>query len=290
VWPIEERPVPQSDVPGERTAATQPFPTKPPAFERQGSTEDNLIDFTPELREEALAIIARYTTGPLFTPPSIRDDGPGGNLGTIQLPGSQGGANWHGAAFDPETQRFYVPSLTAPFVADIEPGDPEFTDLAFVKGTRLWMGGPQGLPLFKPPYGRITAFDMRTGEIAWQVPNGDGPREHPAIRHLNLPRLGNPGRAAPLVTKTLLFSGEGSPAMIVAARIQPGQPLETAPSYGEPYFRAYDKASGEIVAEIELPAGTTGAPMTYMHERKQFIVVAIGGADQAPEWVALSLP
>jgi quinoprotein glucose dehydrogenase len=289
VWPIEERPVPQSDVPGERTAATQPFPTKPPAFERQGSTEDNLIDFTPELREEALAIIARYTTGPLFTPPSIRDDGPGGNLGTIQLPGSQGGANWHGAAFDPETQRFYVPSLTAPFVADIEPGDPEFTDLAFVKGTRLWMGGPQGLPLFKPPYGRITAFDMRTGEIAWQVPNGDGPREHPAIRHLNLPRLGNPGRAAPLLTKTLLFSGEGSPAMIVAARIQPGQPLETAPSYGEPYFRAYDKASGEIVAEIELPAGTTGAPMTYMHERKQFIVVAIGGAE-APEWVALSLP
>jgi len=290
VWPIVERPVPQSTVPGEQTSPTQPFPSKPPAFESQGSTQDNLIDFTPELRREALEIVSRYTTGPLFTPPSIRDDTPGGNLGTIQLPGSQGGANWHGAAFDPETQRFYVPSLTAPFVADIELGDPDFTNLRYVKGTRLWMGGPRGLPLFKPPYGRITAFDMSAGEILWQVPNGDGPTDHPAIRHLNLDRLGNPGRAAPLLTRTLLFAGEGSSAMMVRGRIQPGQPLETAPSYGEPIFRAYDKQSGEIVAEIELPAGTTGAPMTYMHDDKQYIVVAVGGIDEPAQWVALSLP
>jgi quinoprotein glucose dehydrogenase len=290
VWPIEERSVPQSNVPGERASPTQPFPTKPPAFERQGATVENLIDFTPQLREEALTIVSRYTTGPLFTPPTIRDDGPDGNLGTIQLPGSQGGANWHGAAFDPETLRFYVPSLTAPFVADIEAGDPAFTDLRYVKGTRLWMGGPQGLPLFKPPYGRITAYDMRAGEIDWQVPNGDGPRDHPAIKHLNLPSLGNPGRAAPLLTKTLLFVGEGSPVMIVANRLQPGQPIETAPSYGEPFFRAYDKESGAVVAQIELPAGTTGAPMTYMHDGKQLIVVAVGGIDEPPEWVALSLP
>ena len=290
VWPIEERPVPQSDVPGERTSPTQPFPTKPPAFETQGSTEDTLIDFTPELHAEALEIVSHYRTGPLFTPPSIRDDSPGGNLGTIQLPGSQGGANWHGAAFDPETQHLYVPSLTAPFVADLEPGDPDFTDLRYVKGTRLWMGGPRGLPLFKPPYGRITAYDMKTGEIAWQVANGDGPRDHPALRDLNLPKLGNPGRAAPLVTKTLLFIGEGSSAMMVPSRIQPGQPIETAPSYGEPYFRAYDKATGEVVAELKLPAGTTGAPITYMHGSKQFIVVAIGAPDAAPEFVALSLP
>jgi quinoprotein glucose dehydrogenase len=290
VWPIEERPVPQSNVPGERTSPTQPFPTKPPAFDVQGSTEDNLINFTPELRREALEIVSRYTTGPLFTPPTIRDDGPDGNLGTIQMPGSQGGANWHGAAFDPETQRFYVPSMHSPFVADIEPGDADFTDLRYVKGTRLWMGGPQGLPLFKPPYGRITAFDMRAGEIVWQVPNGDGPRDHPAIRHLNLPPLGNPGRAAPLVTKTLLFMGEGSPAMTVPSRIQPGQPLETAPSYGEPYFRAYDKQTGAVVAQLELPAGTTGAPITYMHAGKQYIVVAIGGLEESPEFVALRLP
>jgi quinoprotein glucose dehydrogenase len=290
VWPIDERPVPASNVPGERTAATQPFPTKPPPFDLQGSQQENLIDFTPELREQALEIVSRYTIGPLFTPPTIRDDGPNGNLGTIQMPGSQGGANWHGAAFDPETQRFYVPSMHSPFVADIEPGDPDYTDLRYVKGTRLWMGGPQGLPLFKPPYGRITAYDMRVGEIEWQVPNGEGPRNHPAIRHLNLPPLGNPGRAAPLLTKTLLFVGEGSPAMMVPSRIQPGQPNETAPSYAEPYFRAYDKATGEIVAEMRLPAGTTGAPITYMHAGKQYIVVAIGGLDEPPEFVALSLP
>jgi quinoprotein glucose dehydrogenase len=152
------------------------------------------------------------------------------------------------------------------------------------------MGGPQGLPLFKPPYGRITAYDMHEGEIEWQVANGNGPRNHPAIRHLNLPPLGNPGRAAPLLTKTLLFVGEGSPAMIVPSRIQPGQPIETAPSYGEPYFRAYDKATGEVVAELELPAGTTGAPMTYMHGGKQYIVVAVGGPNAPPEFIALALP
>jgi quinoprotein glucose dehydrogenase len=290
VWPIEEHPVPASNVPGERTAPTQPFPTKPPPFDLQGSGEENLIDFTPELRKEALEIVSRYTTGPLFTPPTIRNDGPGGNLGTIQMPGSQGGANWHGAAFDPETQRFYVPSMYSQFVADLEAGDPAFTDLRYVKGMRLWMGGPQGLPLFKPPYGRITAFDMRAGEIVWQVANGDGPSDHPAIRHLNLPPLGNPGRAAPLLTRTLLFVGEGSDAMTVRNRIQPGQPLETAPSYAEPHFRAYDKATGAVVAELELPAGTTAAPMTYMHGGRQYIVVAVGGLDEPPEWVALSLP
>jgi quinoprotein glucose dehydrogenase len=290
VWPIEERPVPQSNVPGERTAPTQPFPTKPPPFDLQGSVEENLIDFTPELRKEALEIVADYTIGPLFTPPTVRDESPNGKLGTIQMPGSGGGANWHGAAFDPETQRFYVPTMYSPFVADLVPGDPAFTDLRYVKGTRLWMGGPQGLPLFKPPYGRITAFDMREGEILWQVANGDGPRDHPAIRHLNLPPLGNPGRGAPLLTKTLLFAGEGSDANVVRGRIQPGQPIETGPGYGEPYFRAYDKATGAIVAEIELPAATTGAPMTYMHAGKQYIVVAIGGIDAPPELVALRLP
>ena len=289
VWPIEERPVAASNVPGERTAPTQPFPTKPPPFDLQGSVVENLIDFTPELREEALEIVSHYTTGPLFTPPTVRDD-EGRNLGTIQMPGSGGGANWQGAAFDPETQRFYVPSSYSPFVADVVPGDPAFTDLRYVKGTRLWMGGPQGLPLFKPPYGRITAFDMRAGEILWQVPNGDGPRDHPAIRHLSLPPLGNPGRGAPLVTKTLLFAGEGSDALVVRNRIQPGQPLETGPGYGEPYFRAYDKVTGAVVAELELPAATTGAPMTYMHEGKQYIVVAIGGLEAPPELVALRLP
>ncbi len=288
VWSIVERPVPPSHTPGEKTSPTQPFPTKPPAFDRQGSTEDNLIDFTPELRAGALEIVKSYTTGPLYTPPSIRSDH---NLGTIQLPGSQGGANWQGAAFDPETNYLYVQSITAPFVADIIEGNPDLTNLRYVKGDRLWIGGPQGLPLFKPPYGRITAIDMNAGEIVWQVPNGDGPRNHPAIKHLNLGPLGNPGRAAPLVTKTLLFVGEGSPAMIMSRRrIPPEMPLEIVTNYGEKKFRAYDKANGEVLWEMELPAGTTGAPMTYMHRGKQYIVMAVSEVEEPAQWVALSLP
>ena len=182
------------------------------------------------------------------------------------------------------------PSITAPFVADIVEGDPNRTKLRYVKGTRLWIGGPQGLPLFKPPYGRITAIDMNKGELVWQVPNGDGPRNHPAVRHLNLGPLGNPGRPAPLLTKSLLFVGEGSAAMVPRGRMPPGMPLEIVTSYGEKMFRAYDKATGEVLWETELPAGTTGAPMTYLDEGKQYVVVAVGGIEEPPEWVALSLP
>jgi quinoprotein glucose dehydrogenase len=291
VWPIVERPVPASNVPGERTSPTQPFPTKPPAFDLQGATEDNLVDFTPELRAEARAILERYTHGPLYTPPSVRDDGPAGKLGTIQLPGSAGSPSWTGGAVDPETGILYVPSATAPFIADLQPGDPAATNLRFVKGKRLWgPAGPRGLPLFKPPYGRISAIDMNAGEILWQVANGDGPRDNPAIAHLQLGPLGNPGHSAPLVTKTLLFVGEGSDAMVVTSRVPPDMPVDTASNYGEPWFRAFDKKTGAVVAEFELPGGTTGAPMTYMHRGRQYIVVAVGGRDADPEWLALSLP
>ena len=197
VWDIEERPVPQSNVPGEVTAATQPFPTRPPPFDRQGATVDNLTDFTPELRAEALEIFSNFVTGPLFTPPSIAE--PGGAQGTIQLPGSQGGADVQGAAFDPETGYFYVPSITSPFVADLYVGDPDDTDLAYVRGSRRWMPGPGGLPLFKPPYGRITAINMNTGEHVWMSPNGDGPRNHSSIAHLNLGQSARPA-GSPLLT------------------------------------------------------------------------------------------
>ena len=289
VWPIEERPVPRSTTPGEVTSPTQPFPTKPPAFDRQGATEDNLIDFTPELRAEALEITKRYTLGPLFTPPSIRVDGPAGNLGTIQLPGSQGGADAQGAAFDPETNYLYIPSITSPFVADILEGNPDRTNLGYVKGTRMWVAGPRGLPLFKPPYGRITAIDMNRGEIVWQVPNGDGPRDHPAIRHLNLGPLGHPGRPYPLATASLLFIGEGI-GRGRGPRVPDGMPSETVTNFGDPFFRAYDKVTGEVVWEVELPAGTSGAPMTYMYQGQQFVVVAIGGTDDGPaRFVAFSL-
>ena len=289
-WPIEERPVPQSETPGERTSPTQPFPTKPPAFDRQGATVDNLIDFTPELREEALQLVSRYTMGPMFTPPTIVSDDPNGNQGTVQLPGSQGGADVQGAGFDPETGHLYIPSITAPFVADILEGNPDRTNLRYVKGRRRWIAGPRGLPLFKPPYGRITAIDMNRGDIIWQIPNGDGPRNHPAIRHLNLGPLGYQGRPSPLVTKTLLFVGESGGYTPGGGRVPEEMPIEYSPNYGGAWFRAYDKPTGEILWETDLPAGTTGNPISYLHEGKQYIVVAVGSPEAGPQFVALALP
>ena len=290
VWPIQERPVPQSTTPGEQTSPTQPFPTRPPPFDLQGSIQDNLIDFTPELRAEAIEITERYVTGPLFTPPTIRSDGPDSTLGTIQLPGSQGGADVQGATFDPVTGYLYIPSITAPFVADIIPGNPDRENLRYVKGSRLWIGGPRGLPLFKPPYGRITAIDMNTGEEVWMVPNGDGPRNHPAIAHLNLGPLGYPGRPSPLLTGTLLFIGEGQTNIGNDGRVPPGMPLNIVTNGGGNKFRAYDKATGDTVWETELAAGTTGPPVTYMFGDKQYIVVAIGDDESPAELVAFSLP
>ena len=290
VWPIEERPVPQSTTPGEQTATTQPFPTKPPPFDRQGVTVDDLIDFTPELRAAALDIVKHYVIGPMFTPPSIKGSRASDTKGTIQLPGSVGGADWQGAAFDPETGILYVESITGPFVADIVPGDPKQTNLAFVKGTREYPPAPMGLPLLKPPYGRITAIDLNRGVHFWMVPNGDGPRDHPLLKDLHLPPLGNPGRAAPLLTKTLLFVGEGDPIMASPDRVPPSMPLSLAPGAGGRKFRAFDKATGQTLWETELPAGTTGAPITYMADGKQYIVVAIGSREHPAEYVALSLP
>lgn len=288
VWDIEERPVPQSDVPGEVTAATQPFPTRPAPFDRQGATEENLIDFTPELRAEALEIFNNYVTGPLFTPPSLRVEN--GTQGTIQLPGSQGGADVQGAAFDPDTGYLYIPSITSPFVADLLPGDPEVTNLAYTKGSRRWIAGPQGLPLFKPPYGRITAIDMNTGEHVWMVPNGWGPVDNPAIAHLELGKLGVPGRPSPLLTKTLFFLGEGLTNQRPGGRIPPNMPVEIATNSGGPNFRAYDKETGDVIWERELEAGTTNAPISYLYEGKQYIVVAIGDREHSPELLAFALP
>lgn len=288
VWDIEERPVPASTVPGEVTSATQPFPTRPAPFDRQGATIDNLIDFTPELREQALEIVSDYVMGPLYTPPSVAVEG--GTQGTIQLPGSQGGADVQGAAFDPQTGYLYIPSITSAFVADLVPGDPEVSNLAYVKGARRWIAGPQGLPLFKPPYGRITAIDMNTGEHVWMVANGDGPRNHPALAHLNLGKLGVPGRPSPLLTGSLLFLGEGRTNLPRDGRIPPDMPMEIATNSGGPMFRAYDKATGDVVWETELAAGTSNAPVTYLHAGKQYLLVAIGDRQHSPELLAFALP
>ena len=293
VWPIVERPVPGSLVPGEQASATQPIPTKPPAFDRQGITEDDLIDFTPELRKQALEYVRPYVLGPLYTPPSIRSDEADGKKGTLTVPGAWGAGNWHTGAFDPETSMYYAVSLTLPGVRAVVstkgngtatmdyagPGPSQQTNApSFVQGL-----GPQvqGLPIVKPPYGRITAFNLNSGDQVFMVANGDGPRDHPLLKDLHLPPLGVPNRPAPLVTKTLLFIGEGSDSVIGTPQVSWG--------WGKK-FRAYDKATGQVVWETELPSGTTGAPMTYMHKGRQYIVVPIGAKDHPAEFVALALP
>ena len=281
VWPIEERPVAQSTVPGERTSPTQPFPTRPPAFDQQGVTVDDLIDFTPELRAEALEILEQYDYGPLFTPPTLIDERPGGKQGLLQMPGTSGGANWTGAGFDPETGILYVQSAhTQTVIGIVEPEHPD-ADVALIRKAYRYAQGPQGLPLFKPPYSRLVAIDLNAGELLWTIPVGDGPRGHPAIRHLDLPPLGQAGRAAPLVTKTLVFLGEGGSA---------GPVIPLWGGAGGNMFRAYDKATGAVVAEIELPGQVTAAPMTYMGAGRQYIVVTVGAAGAPSEYVALALP
>ncbi len=276
LWPIEERPVPKSDTPGERSSPTQPFPTKPAPFDRQGFSEADVIDFTPEIKAEALELLKQYKLGPLFTPPSVVTPE---NKGTVVLPGWAGGANWGGGAFDPETGMFYITSITDPNVDGLVTQPPDKGDVTYVRQKEISVPGPKGLPICKPPYGRITAIDMNRGEHVWQVANGDGPRNHPALKALNLPPLGSSGRVAPLLTKTLLFVGEGDEVIVA-----------TPPNGGGKKFRAYDKATGRVVWETEFPAGTTGAPMAYSHLGKQYIVVAIGGRRHAAELIALALP
>ena len=267
VWPIEERAVPQTTVPREQTSPTQPFPTRPPAFERQGFTDDDVIDFTPEIKAKAMAIVQQYDRGPLFTPPSER--------GTIQLPGNAGGANWSGAAFDPESGMLFVPSVTNPFLVQLAKPDPARSNLLFRRSPAA-LPTIDGLPLVKPPYSRLTAYDLNRGAIAWQIPLGDGPRRHPLIAALNLPPLGG-GRGWVLATRSLLFVGHRG-----GRGGGPGIPAQS------PALLAIDKATGELVARHEIPLGPS-APMTYLHQGRQYIAMATGAGAKA-EIVAFRLP
>jgi quinoprotein glucose dehydrogenase len=299
VWPIEERPVPKGDVPGEWYSATQPFVTRPPAFERQGTSIDDLIDFTPELRAEAVKLSSRYKLGPLFTPPVVsRWEGP---LATLMLPSAGGGANWEGGSYDPETKIVYVHSVTTPTALGLLPPEGGRSDMNFVSGQARDPKAPprpanapaggggegggggltvQGLPLIKPPYSRITAIDLNKGDIVWQVPHGETPdniKNHPALKGLTIPRTGRPGRTGTLTTKTLLISGEAG--FFTTPNGQRGAML-----------RAYDKATGADVGAVYMPAPQTGSPMTYMLDGKQYIVVAIAGGTYSAELVAFRLP
>jgi quinoprotein glucose dehydrogenase len=314
IFPIEERPVPQSDVPGEKTSPTQPFPTKPPAYDYQGVEIQNLIDFTPELHAEALKIAARYKLGPLFTPPPVsRKEGP---IGSFR---SSGGTNWPGGSYDPETHIAYVPSFTAmPVLGLLPPPSKEFSDLPFVSANALtgvrYISGPgenvgadaaslaskaagtvvsstgdaatnsdatpQGLPLLKPPYGRLSAIGLDRGEILWQVAHGETPdsvRNHPALKGLTIPRTGQSGAVGALVTKTLVIMGD---------------PLATTvPPRGRgAMLRAYDKTNGREVGAVYMPAQQSGTPMTYAIDGRQFIVVPISGGNYSGEYLAFALP
>jgi quinoprotein glucose dehydrogenase len=272
VWPMPETPVPASDVPGEKASPTQPIPSKPPAFDVQGLTVDKLIDFTPELRAEAVKLISQYRYGPVYTPPTVIV--PGGVRGTILMPGYGGGANWHSGAADPETGFVYVGSQTNPNVLGLTKNDPKTTglDADYTAGGAI--GQVQGLRLMKPPYGRITAYDMNKGEIAWQIPNGDTPpnvKSHPALKGLTIPKTGSPSQAGLLVTKTLLIAGEGP--------------------NGQAVFHAYDKTTGAEIFQLPLPGPQVSLPMTYLHQGRQYIVMGVRGtANSGAQLVALALP
>jgi len=309
IWPIVERKVPAGDVPGEWYAPTQPVPSKPPAYDSQGVTIDDLIDFTPELRAQAIEMVKNYKIGPLFTPPTLSKPE---SWGTISNPGIQGGTNWPGGCYDPESHMVYVYSKSQPSVIGIVPNtDTKVSDYPYVHGidgmkprAQTAMGsetgappprppqpsgakGPppgllavQGLPLLKPPYGRITAIDLSKGDITWQIAHGETPdnvRNHPLLKGKKIPRTGRPGNLGPLCTKTLVICGE-------------------AGFYTNEYgvrgamLRAYDKANGEEKGAVYMPAPQSGSPMTYMLKGRQYIVVAIGGGNYSAELLAFRLP
>ena len=280
VWPIDDRPVPQTTVPGEWSSPTQPFPTKPPPFERLGLTEDDLIDFTPELRAEALEIVKDYVMGPIYTPPLEVEEG--GKLGVLTLPSAAGGANWRGAAVDPEAGVLYVPSMTQVLSYGVQAADPARSEFRYVAAVSF-MAGPQGLPLVKPPYSRITAIDLNTGEHLWQVAHGPGPKDHPAIAHLDLPDLGSPSHGVLsngglVLTKDLIFI------------IQADYDTSRMTFMGDAgHIRAYDKRDGAKLWERRVEPTPHGTPMTYLHEGRQYVAFTVGRGEQNPALVALAL-
>ncbi len=286
IWPIVERPVPQeTNLPGEVPSPTQPFPTKPAPFDYQGVEIDDLIDFTPELRAMAVQAVSNFTIGPLFTP--LRRPIAGGTQGTVMRPPPGGAAGWGGAAVDPDTGMLYVPSRNrAGFIQLYEPdpalgstvrythGAPEAQRMADQRaGVRTGPQMPQGLPLFKPPYSRITAIDLNTGDHAWMIPTGSGDRyrRHPRLRDLDLPPLGGDNaNNGPLLTRTLLIYC-----------------LTAGGTNNGPRLVAYDKTSGYELASVDLPAGAIGTPLTYMVDGRQYIALTVGGG---PRLVAFALP
>jgi len=270
IWPIEERPVPQGDVPGEWYSPTQPFPTKPAPFERQGFSEADLANYTPEIFERAKEIASAYRWGPIYTPPSLANS-PDGTRGTITLPASTGGANWEGGALDAENGILFVPSVSAlSYLALVEGG--EASDMRYIAGGGRGQLAP-GVSIVRPPWGRITAINLNTGDHVWMVPNGETPSyvaERLQIDPSLVPPTGVQSRASLLATRSVLFAGEGM--------------------NGEPNLWILNKTTGERIARIDLPGTTVGKPMTFMHEGKQYVVVSVSPDGGSAKLVALTLP
>jgi quinoprotein glucose dehydrogenase len=261
VWPIEERPVPASDLPGEHAWPTQPFPTRPPAFSPQGVTLDDAFDLTPELRAEAQTELKKIRFGPLFTPPTFQ--------GTIMLPGLIGGANWGGAAFDPQTTTLFIKSTNLSAIArlmkpDRSSANPHASeaDGDYVREGQTNAVFHNGLPLLKPPYAHLTAINLNRGEILWQVPFGDDARlrANPALKGVKLPsKLGSPGVQGAIVTASgLLFVGGGDMAL-----------------------HAVDSQNGEDIWTYPFSRRTSGTPMTFSYQGKQYVVIATGSGAEA---------
>jgi len=286
VWPFEEKQVEKGEVPGEWYSPTQPVPTKPPAYAKNGTSTDDLIDFTPDLRAQAVAIASRYKLGPLFTPPVVsKAEGP---VATLARGATNGGTNWPGGAYDPETHTIYVAaSNAAPAALGLVQPSPDRSDMNWVAGFAQGAGGRggglsvQGMPLFKPPYGTMNAINLDKGEIAWQVPHGETPdvvRNAEALKGMTIPRTGQPGFiVGTLVTKTLVIAGDPQVTTL------PTRPRGAM-------LRAYDKKTGAEVGAVLLPAPTSASPMTYSVNGKQYIVVAVSGGAYSGEFIALRLP
>ena len=284
VWPIVEQPVAASDIPGEVLSPTQPHPTRPPAFDRQGIGPDDLIDFTPELRARALEVLGRFRYGrSIYTPPSV--GAADGTYGTLQVPASTGGVNWPGGSFDPETGVFYQYSKTEITNLGLV-NDPERSDMNFIRGRPAGVSARQealnveGIPIIKPPWGRITAIDLNEGEILWQVPHGetaDNIRNHRLLEGVDVPRTGRPGRVGTLVTKTLVIAGDGGT-------------FTDDEGVSGAMLRAYDKRTGAELGAVRMPTQQTGSPMTYLLDGKQYVVVATSGGGHGGLLVAYRLP
>ena len=283
VWPIEEVPVERGDVPGEWYSPTQPIPTKPPPVDRVEFGIEDLIDFTPELRAQAEEIVSRYKIGSLYTPPTVAVAD--GLLGMIQVPNSTGGVNWPGGSFDPETGMLYIYTKTQIGTLGLI-NDPERSDMDFIRGTPEGVSREDrstsilGLPIIKPPWGRITAVDLNQGDIAWQIPHGEAPdniQNHAALEGFDMGRTGWPGRVGTLVTKTLLIAGDS------------GFHTTDGGDQGA-MLRAYDKATGEEVGAVYMEAPQTGSPMTYSVDGTQYIVVATSGGGRSGQLLAFRVP